>query len=273
MGRKRSTPDPDQDGPPALKRITLGDEGPEFLDGRATPLPRGRLGPAPISPEPKLVVTLVLDISGSMVGAGALRTIVACLPQFKTSVLQHSLLARKLSWSLVGFAGTVQVISPYQPLAQWTPPAELAGGGGGTAMGSALLKSLALQEEQIQELAAQGIATQQVVMPFFSDGFPNSEPPERLEEAIRAIEEAEKTPTFSFWPIAVEGANFDVMKRLTRRRPPLGLAQVDFQKFFKWLSVDVLRVASISQPGERIGIASPIKGSDNADGWGFLGRD
>ena len=51
----------------------------------------------------------------------------------------------------------------------------------------------------------------------------------------------------------------NMLRRLTPRRTPLRLAEVnDFAKFFAWLNAS-LRTVSVSQPGERNKLPDPMK--------------
>jgi len=277
MGRKRLSlsPGPEHDDPPGLEQLPqLGAERPEILDIRAAPLPERRRGTGALSPEPRIILTILFDTSSSMAHSGALDAGLASLPLFKASILGHSLLARKLSFSLVTFDDTVRVISPHRPVTDWTVPERLTAGHG-TAMGTAIVESIDLQHAHVEEQASEGIGTQHSVLSLVTDGYPSGEPPDAFDRAIRAIHEAESTGRFSFFPIAVEGtnheaANLDTLKRLSSRREPLALAKVDFAKLMGWL-VGTLNTISASQPGERIRLSDPIKRADNPDGWGYLG--
>ena len=228
---------------------------PEILDIRAVPLPERRRGTGALSPEPRIEherfssIPLVRWPTRGMLDAG-----LASLPLFNTSILGDSLLARKLSFSLVTFDATVRVISPHRPVTDWKVP-ERGTAGHTTAMGTAIVKSIDLQHVHIEEQASEGIGTQHSVLSLVTDGYPSGEPQDAFERAIRAIREAENTGRFSFFPIAVEGtndeaANLDTLKRLSSRREPLALAKVDFAKLMGWL-VGTLSTISASQPGER----------------------
>ena len=47
---------------------------------------------------------------------------IAALPQFRDAVLKDSLLTRKLSWAIVAFSDTPQVLFPYGPVTEWEVP-------------------------------------------------------------------------------------------------------------------------------------------------------
>lgn len=267
MVRKR-LPDPDERdaGPRGLERL-LGAARPEILDIRATPPPDG---PAASSTSPRIICTLLMDMSNSMFASGANAAVTRVLPEFREAILKDSLTARKLSWAVLTYAETPKLVRGYGPVADWTPPAELTGGYG-TASGTAIIEMFRLQNEHIDALASQGIPIQHSFCFHVTDGEPNSEPPERMEEAARLIEHGEESGRFSFHSIGVEKANMEVLRRLTPRRTPLRHSDVDdFAPFFAWLNVS-LRTASNSMVGERVKLPSPLKSDPgNLVGWGEI---
>ena len=77
------------------------------------------------------------------------------------------------------------------------------------------------------------------------------------------MKEGEKNKSFVFYAVGVEGANFDVLKRLSVRQP-LPLKGYSFKEMFQWLSQSQ-RSVSHSNPGEegQVKLASPA-------GWAQL---
>ena len=220
-----------------------------------------------VSPEPRTLLQLLLDTSGSMAFSGALKAVLYALPEFREAILKHALTARKLGFAVLTFADRPEVLKTYGPVTEWEPPTEL-GGGNGTAMGTAILEALRLQDEHIEALAAQAITVQHSLMFLITDGYPNSEPRERFEEAIRLIEVKEKENRLSFFTVAVEGADINTLKRLTPRRTPLKLGELkDFHNFVDWLWRSMVSV-SMTQPGMRISLPNPMKTKPRRDGEG-----
>ena len=214
----------------------------------------------------RILCAVVLDVSASTFASGALAAIIAALPQFRDSVLKDSLLTRKLSWAIVAFSDTTQVLFPYGPVTEWEVPQTLEHGNG-TAMATAIIETIHLQAEHVEYLGEQGIPVQHKSIFLVTDAYANNEPPERLDEAAELIAEMEQHE-FSFFGIGVEGADMNILRRLTPRRTPLRLADVnDFAKFFAWLNAS-LRTVSVSQPGERIKLPDPMKTKPRKDGSG-----
>jgi uncharacterized protein YegL len=234
----------------------------------------------PVSMLPRILCAVVVDVSASTFASGALDAMIAALPQFRDAVLKDSLLTRKLSWAIVAFSDTTQVLFPYGPVTEWVPPEALEHGNG-TAMATAILETIRLQAEHVEYLGEQGIPVQHKLVFLVTDAYANNEPPERLDEAAELIAEAEKND-FSFFGIGVENADMNVLRRLNPRRTPLRLAEVkDFAKYFAWLNMS-LRTVSMSQPGELIKLPDPMKTKprkenngkqtepENPIGWGEI---
>lgn len=223
--------------------------------------------PAFLSTEPRILCALLLDVSASM--ASALGVVTDALPEFRQAILKDSLLTRQLSWAVITFSDSPRVVQGYGSLTAWEPPARLECGSG-TAMGTAILETLRLQEEHIAEVIAHGISIQHCFCFLVTDGEPTCEPPKRFEEAAQLIEQLEQRDDFSFFTLAVEGANMEKLRQLTPRRTPLRLAdQKDFYRFFEWLKVSMQRV-SMSRPGERVNLANPMKIPENPLGWAAI---
>ena len=155
----------------------------------------------------------------------------------------------------MAFSDTTQVLFPYGPVTEWEVPEELEHGNG-TAMATAILETFRLQAEHVEALGEQGIPVQHKFIWLITDGYANNEPPERFDEAVELIKEAEKND-FSFFSIGVEGADMNMLRRLNPQRTPLRLAEVsDFATYFAWLNAS-LRTVSVSQPGERSNSRTP----------------
>ena len=208
-----------------------------------------------VSPASRMFATLVLDSSGSMVDSGGLAAGVATLPGFRSSVLANERLARRLEWSFLTFSDEVTVVREFGPIADWEPPAALAGGRG-TAMGTAILEALGLQTAHVSRLAESGVGLHHAFMFLVTDGYPTEEP-RLFDEAARRIQEAEKD-RFSFFPIGVEGADFEKLAKLTSKRKPLQLATVGhFSRLMDWV-LESITAAVNSLDGQDVLLGSPM---------------
>lgn len=251
--RRREAPD-----------IWLGDERPESPDVYATP-PLGRDGRGGLSPDPAILVAMLVDLSGSIAMRGADKDLIIGLGRFHELVLGDSNLERRLDFALIGFNELVTVLRPYGPIADWQPPSELACGNG-TWLGTAAQKALELQGARLAELESRGRDVQRKFIFLMTDGQPCGEPREAVDAAAAAIEREEQAEDFGFYCLAVPGADLATLRRLTPRREVLGIHQADFLNFFRWLYQSMQSVA-MSQPGARAALPNPTKGAGNPNGW------
>jgi uncharacterized protein YegL len=101
-----------------------------------------------------------------------------------------------------------------------------------------------------------------------TDGYPTEEP-RLFDEAARRIQEAEKE-RFSFFPIGVEGADFEKLAKLTSKRMPLQLATVGhFSRLMDWVLGSITATVN-SLVGEDVQLGDPMTASDPGKGWAVL---
>ena len=140
----------------------------------------------------RILCAVVLDVSAStFASARSLPSLPRCRSS-ANAVLKDSLLTRKLSWAIVAFSDTTQVLFPYGPVTEWEVPQALEHGNG-TAMATAIIETFRLQAEHVEALGEQGIPIQHKFIFLITDAYANNEPPERLDEAAELIEETEQT--------------------------------------------------------------------------------
>lgn len=239
------------------RRRSIFDSSP---DSERSPAPALTAMPsqlAPVSQESRNMCMLVVDDSGSMAVSGALAAVLSALPDFRASILEHPVTTRKLSFAVLAFSDKPRVLQDYAPVTSWEPPTEL-GGGNGSAMATAILEALRLEEKHRKDLAAQAIPVQSSFIFLVTDAYLNSEPRERFEEAARRIKERAKK-RLAFFSIAVENADIQTLQQLTPERTPLKLREVDdFHKFLEWVGDSIVE-ASMTQPGMRITLPNPLK--------------
>ncbi len=79
------------------------------------------------------------------------------------------------------------------------------------------------------------------------------------------MRELEKENRISFFTIAVEGADMDVLKDIAPlSRPPLQLRELKFEELFRWLSASVRRVSTGRVSGEMLALPSVAGWAENS---------
>lgn len=242
------------------------------------------------NPEPRCPVVLVLDTSGSMKGPG-IQELNEGLRLFGEALKADRLAALRVEVAVVAFGGTVRALDvrmgdtssgtgmvPFNPLGmslrrknkevpfdarqafvtvdQFAPPVMDADGG--TPMGEALNRSLALLRERKAIYKQNGLDYFRPWIFLITDGQPTDKGWEAVAEQVR-LEESRKGVIF--YGVGVEGADLRTLARFSEARPPLRLRGMAFGDLFMWLSKSLSAIAH-SRPGDQTPLP-PV-------GWGDI---
>jgi uncharacterized protein YegL len=199
------------------------------------------------NPEQRCACLLLLDTSSSMKG-DPIHELNAGLVAFKDELAADSLALKRVEVAVVGF-GPVKVHQPFTTAADFYPPELQASGD--TPMGSAIELGIDLLQQRKEEYKANGISYYRPWIFLITDGAPTDE----WDIAINLIREGEEAKRFMFFAVGVEGANMEVLDRLSVREP-LRLAGLRFRELFQWLSSSLSQV-SASTPGDAVPLPNP----------------
>ncbi|MDY6900127.1 MAG: VWA domain-containing protein [Cyanobacteriota bacterium] len=209
------------------------------------------------NPEPRCPCVLLLDTSGSMQGA-PIEALNQGLLSFKDELTKNPLASRRVEVSIVTFDSNINVVQDFVTADQFTPPILTAQGL--TTMGAGIHKSLDLIQERKAQYRSNGVAYYRPWIFMITDGEPQGEPDEAVEQASRRLQSDETNKRVAFFSVGVENAN---MARLTQLavRTPLKLNGLNFVEMFVWLSASMSAV-SHSKVDEQVALP-PI-------GWGSV---
>jgi uncharacterized protein YegL len=230
------------------------------------------------NPEPRCPVVLVVDTSGSMNGL-PIQELNEGLRQFALALASDRLASLRVELALVTFGGTVKLmdvrgekapagaLASYNPrglalrpkpreipfdagrafvtVDQFNPPALEAKGG--TPMGEAVQRSLALLKERKEIYKRSGLDYFRPWIFAISDGKPTDKGWEAVADQVR-YEESHKG--LVFYGVGVENADMNVLGRFSEARPPLKLKGLAFDNLFMWLSKSLSAIAH-SRPGDQ----------------------
>lgn len=209
------------------------------------------------NPEPRCPCVLLLDTSGSMQGA-PIEALNQGLLSFKDELTKNPLASRRVEVSIVTFDSNINVVQDFVTADQFTPPILTAQGL--TTMGAGIHKSLDLIQERKAQYRSNGVAYYRPWIFMITDGEPQGEPDEAIDQASRRLQGDETSKRVAFFSVGVENANMTRLSELAVRTP-LKLNGLNFVEMFVWLSASMSAV-SHSKVDEQVALP-PI-------GWGSV---
>jgi uncharacterized protein YegL len=211
------------------------------------------------NPEPRCPCVLLLDVSRSMAGS-KISLLNEGIQAYRNDLNADSLASQRVEVALVTFGGEVEVVCPFVTASLFQPPTLKVHGD--TPMGRAVTHGIEMVGERKQFYKEQGLHYFRPWIFLVTDGGPTDE----WKSAAELVRKGEQAKSFAFFAVGVEGANFDVLRRISVRQP-LALRELRFRDLFVWLSQSQRQV-SVSSPGEeeRITFANPT----GPGGWASL---
>lgn len=209
------------------------------------------------NPEPRCACVLLLDTSGSMNGA-PIDALNAGLRTFKDSLIQDALASRRVEVAIVTFDSDVKVIQDFVTADQFEPPTLMAQGF--TYMGTAIHKALDMIQARKEQYRTNGIAYYRPWIFMITDGEPQGELDDIVEQAAQRIKDDEAKKHVAFFAVGVENANMGILSKIAVRAP-IKLKGLNFRDMFLWLSASMSAVSQ-SKIDQQVALPPP--------GWGTV---
>jgi uncharacterized protein YegL len=196
------------------------------------------------NPEPRCPCVLLLDTSTSMEG-DSIRQLNKGLRTFRDELFEDSLCVKRVEVAIITF-GPVKVAQDFTTVDSMRLPSLEASGN--TPLGSAVSRGLSLLDNRKRVLRKNGIKLFRPWIFLMTDG----EPTDNWKHLPKMIQKGEENKSFSFFPLGVRDANFQILSEISLR-DPMKLDGVRFREFFLWLSASLKNV-SRSNPGDKVSI-------------------
>jgi len=206
------------------------------------------------NPEPRVPCVLLLDVSSSMMGE-RIAELNSGLSVYKEELMSDSLAAKRVEVAVVTFGGSVDVVVDFTTAENFQPP--VLEPHADTPMGAAINRAIEMVTDRKATYRENGIAFYRPWIFMITDGAPTDE----WQGAAERVKTGEQGKAFSFFAVAVEGADLGVLAKIATREP-LRLRGLRFRDLFQWLSNSQQSV-SRSTPGDDVPLDNPTA----PDGW------
>ena len=181
--------------------------------------------------EQRLPCVLVLDTSYSMSGS-PLEELQGGLELFAHELKTDDDASQKVQILIVKCGGDAEIIGDWVDAESFTAPHLVASGG--TPLGAAIKLAADEIENRKATYRANGISYLKPWLFIITDGIPT----DNYSESAKELVTQETNGKFTTFPIAVEGADLNIMSEFSVR-PPQKLNGTEFKKLFQWISASV----------------------------------
>lgn len=204
------------------------------------------------NPEPRCPCVLLLDTSGSMKGE-PIDALNKGLQAFKTDLGKDPLAARRVEIAVVTFDNEIKVVQDFVTVDNFNPP--VLDAQGQTFMGGGIQKALDLVQARKTQYRANGVAYYRPWVFMITDGEPQGEPENVVQNAVQRLKKEESEKRVAFFAVGVEDANMQRLKEMVVRAP-VKLVGLNFVEMFVWLSRSMEKVAQ-SRTDEQVALPPP----------------
>ena len=204
------------------------------------------------NPEPRCPCILLVDTSGSMQGP-PIDALNDGLVTFKNDLVKDPLASRRVEVAVITFDNIVNIAQDFVTADKFEPP--LLTSQGQTFMGTAINTALDMIQSRKAHYRANGIAYYRPWVFMITDGEPQGEPSDIIEQATRRINDDEANKRVAFFAVGVENANMERLQTLSVRAP-VKLIGLNFTDMFIWLSRSTQAV-SHSKMDDQVALPPP----------------
>lgn len=207
------------------------------------------------NPEDRCACVLLLDTSGSMTTGNRIRMVNEAVKSFKDEVSNDPLTASRVEVAIVAFNHQVSLVQDFVTVRNFQPP-ELSASGG-TKMAAAINLALDTLDQRKKQYRSNSIGYYRPIVLLLTDGRPEHDTPEEVDQAIARIAQEEGGRHVAFFAFGLERSDMPMLAKFTTpQRPALHVREADIDKIFQWLANSVSQI-STSQPGDQLRLQTP----------------
>jgi uncharacterized protein YegL len=204
------------------------------------------------NPEPRCACVLLLDTSGSMQGE-PIAALNQGLAAFKKDLMKDPLASRRVEVAVVTFDNEIKLVQDFVTADQFEPPTLTAQGQ--TFMGGAINRALEIVQARKAMYRQNGIAYYRPWIFMITDGEPQGEPEQAIQQAAQRLKADEANKRVAFFAVGVQDANMGRLSEIVVRAP-VKLIGLNFVEMFVWLSKS-MEAVSQSRTDEQIALPPP----------------
>ncbi|QEP41838.1 VWA domain-containing protein [Ectothiorhodospiraceae bacterium BW-2] len=199
------------------------------------------------NPSPRCACALVLDTSGSMMGA-PIAELNQGLLEFIHTIKEDDTAAYSVELGIFTAGGQVQELLPFTTLNELETLAPLSARGG-TPLGEAVELAIKRLDERKQAYKQNGVPYYQPWMVMMSDGEP-TDTWQGAAATARMLSESRKLVSL---PVGVQGANLNTLGQFSHRGAK-AMAGLKYHEFFQWLSASMSRVSTSASTSSAVAL-------------------
>ena len=199
--------------------------------------------------EERTPCVLVVDTSGSM--GSKVDELNNGLKKFKADIMRDEETLQRLELGIVTFNSYVNTVMTMSAVDKVEMP--VLSVTGSTKLVDGVREGIRMVEARKQQLRDLGIPCKRPYVLLVTDGAPDTD--QDISGLASEISNGTAGKHFVFWAFGVEGADYEMLKKISvPQNPPLRFDSKDFGKFFEWLS-NSLATISKAKKGDNVDIA------------------
>ena len=203
------------------------------------------------NPEARCSIVLILDVSGSM-GGRPIDTVNQALVKFRDIIREDTVTSLRADVAVIEFDHEARIAQDFTNGTDFEPPTLSVAGG--TNFSKAVNLALDIIEARKESYREGGISYYRSLAYFLTDGYPEHDNDNDLEQAAARLVAAENNRSVAFFsfkvpdpqlpPHLIELASEKLTKLVPANRPPVELANMEqLDGSIQWLSRSVAEIS------------------------------